>query len=301
MNKFLYSLLLICPLTLMGQVFKWEEPKARTTPPPAQVEVEKSGSNLYTIQLGTFYEPTLKEFQAIQGLGPIYCVKNEDQSYQVFMGAFAAGEQLEKALQQIQAKGYTAYTQSLPAKASQEVVVIQLLSTKKGNGLAWEKLDQIGNLYGLLEQAQVFKLVTGPFANKSVAAAQLSTLRASGFKDAFVKTVKLQLLSPIGYFEKGLTPTSFTTDLADEIDRIAQVESPVIYERETSLPATTATSTTRSTTEVPFEKTYLPVPKTALPVPPINARVKRTSALDLQKILKSEKHYGGSFRIAVLN
>ena len=91
----------------------------------------------------------------------------------------------------------------------------------------------------------------------------------------------MQLLSPIGYFEKGLTPTSFTTDLADEIDRIAQVEPSVIDEQETPLPATTTTTTTvptTSTTEIPFEKSYLPVPKTALPIPPINAKVKRTSA-----------------------
>lgn len=295
-----YSFLLLGPFVLNAQVFRWEDPKVSPPTPPAaaEVEVEKSGTALYTIQLGTFYEPTLADFKAIEDLGPLYCVKGKNNIYQVFMGTYASGSQLENTLQQVKAKGYTAYSQSLSGVENKKVAVIQLVSTQNGKSLSWEHLEQVGKLYGLLEQAQVFKVVTGPYASKEIAAAQLPTLRANGFKDAFVKMVDAQLLSPISYFEKGLSPIAFTKDLADEIDRIAQARTPENYTPQQDIPVSTVPPASIPNTNIPasppIEKNYLPVPKTALPVPSINAKVKRTSALDLQKILKSEKHYAGS-------
>jgi len=176
-------------------------------------------------------------------------------------------------------------------------VVIQLLSTQNSASLDWNKIEAVGKLYGLLEDVQTLKVVTGPFITKEAAVNRMAHFRSKGFKDAFVKTVNSQQLTPIGYFEKGITPTAQTDILADEIDRIASAPIPETYNQErsaTEVPPTSSKEETNTSSIIHSKSVELPTAPTELPVPTINAKVKRTSALDLQKNLKLASYYTGS-------
>ena len=306
MYKLLIGLLFGVPLFCGAQIVKWDTPSTTRTTPTSKVE--KTEETIYTIQVGTFQHPKLADFQSIQNIGQLYSEESGDQFYEVFLGSYPTVTAAEKVLELVQAKGYSAFVAERPRNLGKEIVVIQLLSTQNAEALQWESIEQIGKLYGLLEDAAILKVVTGPFINRTAAANRIAHFRSKGFKDAFVKTVHSQLLTPINYFEKGLTPTVQTDILADAIDRIADgsttaettINPPIDYKTEVptdNTPARLETPTTPATTsaEVIHSKN-VPVPgKTAtIPVPAINAKVKRTSALDLQKVLKREQYYQGS-------
>ena len=306
MHKYLIGLLLGVPLFCGAQIVKWDTPSTTRNTPTSKVE--KTKGTIYTVQIGTFQHPKLADFQSIQNLGQLYSEESSDQFYEVFLGSYPNVTAAEKVLQLVQAKGYSAFVAEHPRNLGKEMVVIQLLSTQHAKALQWESIEQIGKLYGLLEDAATLKVVTGPFINKTAAANRIAHYRSKGFKDAFVKTVHSQLLTPINYFEKGLTPTVQTDILADAIDRIASgsttVETtpnpPEVYTAETSMDNTTPVAETpatpAATTAEVIHSKNIPIPnKTAsIPVPSINAKVKRTSALDLQKVLKREQYYQGS-------
>ncbi len=306
MYKFIIGLLLGVPLLGGAQVVQWDTPSnTRTTPTPT---IEKTESTIYTVQVGTFKHPKLADFRAIRELGQLYSEESGDQFYEVFLGSFSTVTEAQSVLQKVQASGFSGFVAERPRNLGKDIVVIQLLSTRTAEALQWESIEQVGKLYGLLEDATTLKVVTGPFITRTAAANRIAHFRSKGFKDAFVKTVHSQLLTPINYFEKGITPTVQTDILADAIDRIASNTTPVeetksgTVEYSAEVP-TDNKPTVEETTPAPaareaevIHSKNIPQPaKTAsIPVPAINAKVKRTSALDLQKVLKREQYYQGS-------
>jgi len=263
---------------------------------------------LYTIQVGTFYQPKLTDFTALQKVGQIYATDKEAEFYSIFLGFFTEPAAAESALATIKKSGYNAFI-TQKAKMEADAIVIQLLSTQNGSTLDWVSLEQTGNLLALLENPRQLKVVVGPFTNKTAAQNRLGNLKTLGYQDAFIKTVDSQLLSPINHFEKGLLAPSSTDLLADEIDRIAQnipTPPPTTYKQSSDYskpsgykkPSDTPTKQDNATipaelpTTVSTKNVELPI-STTLAVPNINARVKRTAALDLQKTLKSEGYYRG--------
>ena len=252
-------------------------------------------NKLFTIEIGTFHQPKLSDFAALKDIGLVYATAEEGQFHQIFMGGFKKASHAKKILKQVKNKGYAATLQKKSFQQGQEAVVIQLLSTQNRQSLQWASLEKAGKLYSLLEHPQILKLVTGPFTNRTAALNRITAIQEMGFKDAFIKTINIQLLTPIGYFEKGIVPTSPTEMLVDEIERIAAT-TPEEYQRskngnenvpiETSLPI----QSTHTTKHIP--EPVIP-PTTVLPMPIIDGTIKRTAALDLQTILKTEGYYKG--------
>ena len=254
----------------------------------------------YTIQVGTFYKPKLTDFAALQKVGQIYATDKEAEFQHIFLGFFNDPATAQHALVSVKKSGYNAFIAE-QRQNKETAVVIQLLSTQNGPALDWIALEQAGNLNALLENPQLLKIVVGPFTNKIAAQNRLKHLRTVGYQDAFIKTVPTQLLTSINHFEKGLLAPSAADLLADEIDRIAEdIPTPpvVAYKKPTVVPAEqdNANIPAELPTVIPTTVVNKNAPSpisTALSVPNINPRVKRTAALDLQKILKSEGYYRG--------
>jgi len=79
MYKTLFGLLLCLPFWVSGQSFEWNTP---STPTP-KVEAPTT-SNLFTIQLGTFFQPKLSDFAGVKEVGQIYCEDSNDRFHEIF-------------------------------------------------------------------------------------------------------------------------------------------------------------------------------------------------------------------------
>ena len=264
---------------------------------PAFLVAQTTADNkLYTIQVGTFHQPKLADFGALQQVGQVYATDKEADFHTIFMGLFKEPTAAHQALVAVKKSGYDAFITE-KTKGNKETIIIQLSSTKNGPALNWAALERAGNLSALLENPSLLKVVVGPFANRTAAQNRLGQLQSLGYEDAFIKTVDAQLLSPINHFEKGVVAPSSTELLADEIDRIAQA---VPTELSTTHSKPKVVLMEHDNANLPAE---LPTPVIAKNIesamPPIeeiniNPRVKRTAALDLQKVLKMEGYYRGS-------
>jgi len=161
MYKFLCSLLLLLPVFLMAQ----------------STIINKR----YTIQVGTFYQPKLTDFTAIQPIGQIYASNKEREFQTIFLGFFKDARVAQNALTSVKKNGYNAF----------------ITKDKKGPALDWLTLEQTGKVSALLEDPRLLKVVVGPFTNRIAAQNKLAQLKTVGYQDAFIKTIDAQLLKPL--------------------------------------------------------------------------------------------------------
>lgn len=248
--------------------------------------------NFYTIQLGTFLDAQREDFSAIQPLGFIHADKTGTNLYVIYAGGYASRANAEKAWQQIRNKGYVnAFIQERIPSQGQQVTMIQIATRNTSKPINWEEYANIGELYASIESTSI-KILTGTYASVEAAKPALDVIKKAGFKDAFIKNMNTIYLHKLSEFETDLkkplipltlggnttqqTPPSYDT-------RPNNSNIPTIYDQGI-FTAKTPQSTVAPTAQ-----------KVAAPVAPrIRSNVKRTSALDLQKILKAEGYYKGS-------
>ena len=160
--------------------------------------------------------------------------------------------------------------------------VIQLGIKIAGKPIDWTPYQRFTPLFVLVNNQQV-KIMTGIYPDFNTAKQRLEAVRKGGLKDAFIKTVNTTLLHPIDKFHLGdvpaavYTPPPATTSQATKVI-VPREEIPESFEAES---APIRTSPTRT-----------PPPIAAKP--DIRGNIKRSSALELQKLLKREGAYTSS-------
>lgn len=230
---------------------------------------------VYTIQLGNFQDPKAEDFEGIRQYGFVYGQQLTDRLYRMFLGGFTRPEEAQQITSVLQSIGYqdASITQHNLAQG-QEVKMIQLATRKRNDSFDWNAYArQPGDLYVYLENQQV-KILTGPFPSTEAATQQLPKIRKNGFKDAFVKTVNASLLQLIHPQITGFLPPAPPAPVAEKHSNIIPPDQniPKGYEEETVIPGTNF---------IPDEYEALTILK-----PAIRLKPKRTSALELQKVLK---------------
>jgi hypothetical protein len=273
----------------------------------------------FTVKLGSFVNPKSSDFAEIRSLGFIYAVERPTGDKDIFSGGFADNARAEKAAQIMKARGFIGASISrMNIEGGKPVVVIQLTTKGIGESINWEELSQFGEVYFLLADKQI-KLFTGIYTNNEAARQALNRIKEKGYSSAFVKTVNNVLLHKAGDFETGglskkpLIPLDFTskpmepdTQTTTEPSKEGPRVEPVLTAKGAPVPPPTPTtkSTTTTTASNPVKET--PVVKPAAvtkPAPPVNtssntrfirANVKRSSATELQKVLKTEGFYKSS-------
>ncbi len=270
----------------------------------------------YTVQIGNFVNPKPSDFIQLQSLGFVYATKRPSNYTDVFIGGYGSEAEANKVVETLKSRGYdNAFVSRLNIEGGQSVTIIQLITKRAGDKINWEELTQAGPLHVLLNGNQV-KIVTGIFPDIATAKAQLGRIQQLGYKDAFVKNVNNALLHAVTEFETGgaakkpLIPLDFT-EKPEETQPLAdarKAETPVGYEDVTIIaPSKTGDELTAKGVEITAAKaapapapakTYTAEPASVISfspnVPNIRASVKRTSAIELQKVLKSEGVYKGS-------
>lgn len=259
--------------------------------------------SFYTINVGTFVDAKSPQFDDIRPQGFVYAFEMEGGLSQVYLGGFDDKSDADQVADAIRKKGYrSAYVEERPLAQGQVVTVIQLATRETDKLIDWEKFEPMGPLYGILNGNQI-KIVTGIYPDVETAKQLLPNFRSGPFKDAFVKNVNNTLLIRINRFETGLKqpliPISIDPNTATASSSGANPSRPSAY-GPTPNPERITTKSGAAPTAPVVREAGPPssnIPRTnvgKMELPEINAKLKRRSALELQKVLKAENTYTSS-------
>lgn len=248
-------------------------------------------SSYYTVLVGTFLDAKAQDFENLRTLGFLHATKLEGNLTQVFIGGFDKQGDAEKMATAVRSKGYSgAFVQERPPSEGETTAIIQMGIRNIKKDIDWENYYRAGDLYVILNGNQI-KIVTGLYKDVNDAKKDVSRVRKLGFKDAFVKRINTALLHQVNSFEAGglkrplfditleddpkkKRPSSYN-DVPASYDDV-QPKSPVVKKDPTlpnRIPASYGTDSA---------------------LPSIRSKVKRRSALELQKVLKAQGTYSSS-------
>ncbi len=246
-----------------------------------------TAQNFYTVQIGTFVDAKMSDFEAIKPFGFVYAVKIDGNLTIIYLGGYDNRKAAEKAWEQARAKGYlNAFIVERRPTEGQQVAVVQIASRSALRPIDWETYAGINDLYVLLE-GDALKIVQGVYTNADVARPAQEALRRAGFRDAFVKTVNTIFLHKVSDFETGIKKPL--------IPIVFEQTPPLAYEQPLSPPDITPRTPTVVNPPTTTSNPPLPARPVATPnLPRLRPNIKRRSVLELQKVLKAEGYYKGS-------
>jgi len=283
------------------------------------------GQQLYTAHVGTFVDVKPQDFDAVRPLGFLYAQELEGNLNQVYLGNFSQEAKAQQMVVALKSRGFTS-AQVLPIQLTrgQEVAVIQIATRYTNRPLNWEEFKRVGALNASIENERI-KIFTVTFPDVNTAKNNLPKIQALGFSDAFVKTINQARLIPVTPISTGikedLIPLNLTenkTPVWDQPKSTTVQAEPATYNSSQGRIVTTGTPsvpkpaqidnkdiTARSVVVSPPVSTQpqpeirtKPAPTKpadlAIALPAIRGKVKRTSALNLQKVLKAEGYYSST-------
>lgn len=255
----------------------------------------------YTVQIGTFVNPKPEDFKSLQTLGFVYAVPETQHQANIFIGGFTDQLEAEKIAETLRSPQYgftNARMVELNTKGGHNHSMVQLDILTTGKEINWEPYLQLGRIYVVLENKQI-KVFTGIFPDKATAAGELPRIRQAGFKDAFVKDVNNVLLHEIGDFEIGSRKKKPLIPL--NLEQPPQEPQPPLTTQKTATQPTepkVAPPDKLTAKGVKSEPAAMTASKPAVELqanlPEVRSNVKRQSALELQKVLKSLGLYTGA-------
>lgn len=273
-------------------------------------------STYYKVQIGTFIDAKRADFEPLRALGLVHARDLGSNLVEVYVGGFDTRPPAEQLAARARESGYSnAFVQEVQVNEEMPASVVQMATQQVDRPIDWAAFMKAGPIYGILNGNTV-KIVTGPFTSTEAAKAALPAVRELGYKDAFVKNLSSTYLVPLTEFETGVRAvpaplefgvqakggepapqsydqvvegrlpveetSSYTYGLPDGVDEVLTPRSPAQPAVPTSYDYTTTDAAT------PTAKAQV------VKLPAISGKIKRGSALDLQKILKANKAYNGS-------
>lgn len=257
--------------------------------------------NFYTVQVGTFLDAKRSDFEAIEPLGFVHADRLQGNLYQIYLGGFDEQAKADRVLAEVKKKGYpNAFVQERLPESGEKVTVIQIALKTAGKPIEWDEYLEAGSLYAILNGDKV-KLATGLYSSVDAAKRDLGSIRGMGFKDAFIKNVNTIFLRQITDFETGGAKKKDLNAMDDNASRSRT--APEGYDAAGGRILTGETMTAKtpesrpagydygSATPPPAAMNVSPAPRAPVDYPDIRPRVKRRSALELQKVLKGKGYY----------
>lgn len=233
---------------------------------------------LYTIQVGTFVNPKAADFAPLQPLGYLYAVPFDGNFSKVFLGEFVNPAMASNTLQSVKNSGYGAFLAQKSIAGKPEAIVVQLTTKRTNQTIDWASLSTIGKLYTVLTDPNRIKIVTGPFATVDMARKRVIEMQQLGYQDAFVKTINTGLLHAVNDFEMGIAAVQGNLNTAVDVI-INDNNVPKNYEGNSTKIITAQNAPNNPIINTP---------------PVIRPLIKRTAALDLQRVLKEAAYFNGS-------
>ncbi len=255
----------------------------------------------YTVRIGSFANPKPADFATLHNIGFVYAKERPSIYTEVFIGGYTSKSEAGDLVEILKSKGHqNSSVSDLNVKGGKSTNMVQLATLTVGDAIDWEKYMQLGRIYVLLD-GKYIKIFTGVFPDEQTARDQLPRIREMGFAEAFPKVVNNALLHEAGAFEMGgaikkpLIPLDFSG-------------KPTVAKEEPKTPVTSDDAAILAPSKPGREFTAKGVSKdkqgaiasanepasTTITLPAIRPNVKRTSAFQLQKVLKAEGAYKGS-------
>lgn len=270
-----------------------------------------SAQDLFTVRVGIFRDVKASDFNNLKSLGFVYGTTGQDNTTEVFVGHYNDQAKATGIASNLVQQGFrNAQAFTLPTNTGQQVTVIQLGLHSGDRTIDWAGFERAGQLY--VESADgLSKVVTGIYPDGPTALKFLSTIRELGYQDAFIKRINNVRLIPVSTFETGIKkplipinlqnapPVVSSAPVPQQASTPANTDNvppaaPVVYgsTAEPRSPAPAAAPATLNTTVPPPPS--LPASAIAAGLPAIDGKTKRSSAAELQRLLKEKGYYEGS-------
>ena len=247
----------------------------------------------YTINIGTFLEAKAEDFGQLNKLGFLHSKKLDGNLSQIYLGGYTDANQAATNLNQVRSSGYTsAYLQENFLSNGQNTTIVQLATLRRSGPIDWPRFAAAGDLYVTLD-GDLVKMVLAGFKSLDEARQAVNKARQLGFRDAFIKNVNSVFLHPIGAFESNNTVKKPLIPL--QLDESGQLgnNNPNPDEIPDALgfdpnpgnppgfPPNSGNVTSKSPNANPAGRA----------LPNIRAKIKRRSAMELQKVLQDQNVY----------
>ena len=270
----------------------------------AQAKEKSNPIYIYTIHIGAFDKAQLSDFDGIRDIGYVYAFPLRDNLMQVFLGGYSSRKTARQLLPDVKESGYPdAYVMRRALDEGEEIATVQIALKKPGNDLDYGKYLQAGKLY-ISQNDNALRVLSGQFETEEVAQRRADQLKRMGFADAKVKTMNTVELIKLTSFESG----GAVADPIVEVIETSKGAEPEVKKEARNLPESydvlfkKSKNTSKGGTSIPTdipdnfegraERINVPVKKEAkADLPKIRVKVKRTSAIELQKVLKAQGVY----------
>ncbi|MCB0638221.1 MAG: hypothetical protein KDC54_16440 [Lewinella sp.] len=263
-----------------------------------------AAQSAFTVRVGTFLEVRAQDFDPIRPLGFLYKLPAEGNLQQVFLGGYTTEAAADQVAQRLRQQGFSnAQTVTRNLGEGQQVIVIQIATRYANRTIDWESLQRAGDLYVLLEN-ETIKVVTGVYNSIEQANGTLPAIQQLGYADAFIKRVNSAALLPVTGFSTGLKEALIPLDFAENTGtRTTQQPSTQASPQPTTTPRTVPTNMEETDARIvprsPNVTAGAVQPAVSQPtavarataLPEIRMRVKRRSALELQKVMQAQGYY----------
>lgn len=185
--KFLGTLLIVFSLFISQTV------SAQATASKPQEEI------FYSVQLGTFNEALIQsDFESIRSYAYVYKRNNI-----VFIGGFKTPDEAQTVLDKVKVRGFDdAQIVQRPLANDKTVYVVQVSTSNAGEAVPFNTYSKFGKLY-TAPTNNLVRLMVGYYADKNDARIKLNELFTAGYKDAFIKSVKLPQINSVSIFDTG--------------------------------------------------------------------------------------------------
>jgi len=242
----------------------------------------------YTVNVGTFLEAQQSDFETLQSIGYVYAEDLDGNLHQVYLGGFTEESAASQKLEEVRRSGYSgAQLKSMREQDGEEQLLIQVSTLRVSSAIDWNSYLPLGELYVILKN-NTLKVCVGPYADLDAARAALPGVKQRGFADAFIKRINSIYTQKLGYFETGIKEPLIPIEFDETRKPVAATGNPSPVPDNRSME-----ETFRRSPERPENYDFNPRSSSA-GLPNIRGDVKRTSVLELQKVLKSLGVYTGS-------
>ena len=233
----------------------------------------------FTVLIGTFLDAKKADFKDVADLGFVYAKPGENNLSSIYIGQYESSDQADGMAKKVLEAGFpNAVVKEKSLNGGQAVYVIQIAIRRINQEIEWAEFLEVDDNLALIIGAQQIKITTGKFDGIEAAKDLLTKAKDAGFEDAFIKRVNSAELNTVGSFE------------------LSDIKLPLI-----PLNLVDADSPARTKQKAKGVSTYSYNSSVAqarnlkqLAVPSIRGKIKRSSVLDLQKMLKGAAAYNGA-------
>ncbi len=235
--------------------------------------------SIYTIQLGIYDDSKQEDFDKLKNIGFVFTPDDGKKQQRIIMGIYTERSVAEGILEQVQGEGFKEAFMIVRPAGKDKVYVLQLSVERFNKKVDWKKYFKSGNVY-VQPTSRHIKILSGAFKSREQAVEKQKALVAAGFEDAFPKKVLKNLIHQVGLFETGMESEASAEFPSEE----ATVPTEVPDKEKTE-------STAKGKSNVKRPKLNF----SEVPSSPMKRKsMKRSSVVELQKILKDESAYSSA-------